>query len=151
MVGSIFYQIHVYLYSYILSWKLTMLFWWLTSIGGQANFFFKSANSQILGHILLLQIRKFFRCASPQTANPQILWLIRKSQICKFLQSTAQLFRCGLSEVLNPQFKKYTVSSNRKSAKCHIYRRSANLTHSSCLQNYGFAICGDYLRTAHLC
>ncbi len=37
----------------------------------------------------LLQIRKFLRCASPQTADPQIF--ILNPQIRKFLQKTAQL------------------------------------------------------------
>ncbi len=37
------------------------------------------------------QIRKFLRYARPQTANPQILLMIRKVNIRKFLQNIAQL------------------------------------------------------------
>ncbi len=34
-------------------------------------------------------IRKFLKYSSPQIANPQMFWLIRKSQIRKYLQKTA--------------------------------------------------------------
>jgi hypothetical protein len=41
-------------------------------------------------------------------------------------------------------------SANGKSAKCHICGRSANLTNYISPPSCGFAICGTYLRTAHL-
>ncbi len=46
------------------------------------------ANLPILGLPPLAKNCKFLRCASPQVANPHILWLIRKSQIRKFPQNT---------------------------------------------------------------
>jgi hypothetical protein len=42
-------------------------------------------------------------------------------------------------------------SANHKSASCHTYGRSAIITILLSPQICGFAICGTYLRTAHLC
>jgi hypothetical protein len=63
----------------------------LYSRGWQANFYksLQIANLQILGLILLSQIRKFLRCASLQIANPQIFMI--NPQIRKFLQISALL------------------------------------------------------------
>jgi hypothetical protein len=59
--------------------------------GWQANFYksLQIENLQILGLILLSQIRKFLRCASPQIANPRIFMI--NPQIRKFLQNYALL------------------------------------------------------------
>jgi hypothetical protein len=45
--------------------------------GGQGNFFkgLQNTNQQVLGLILLLQIRKFLRCASPQILKPKIFMI----------------------------------------------------------------------------
>jgi hypothetical protein len=59
------------------------------------------------------------------------------------------------AEVLSPQLKlgpqseitKIIGSINRKSANCHIYGRSAIPNIFLCC---GFALCGTWLRTAHL-
>jgi hypothetical protein len=40
--------------------------------------------------------------------------------------------------------------ANRKSAKCNLCGRSANLIFYLCPPICGFAICGTYLRTANL-
>ncbi len=50
------------------------------------------------------------------------------------------------SAIANPQISEMCQSSNRKSANCYICGRSANQKNKIC----GFAICGTYLRTAHL-
>ncbi len=60
---------------------------------------------------------------------------VRKSQIYK-LQICIWQIKIG--------------SANRKSAKCHICGRSTNLTNYLSPPSRGFAICGTYLRTAHL-
>jgi hypothetical protein len=57
---------------------------------------------------------------------------------------------CGLAEVSSPKIIIKIRSANRKSAKCHICERSANLTNYLGPQICGFAVCGNYLRTAHL-
>jgi sorbitol-specific phosphotransferase system component IIBC len=50
----------------------------------------KIANPQILGLILLSQIRKFLRCVNPQIANPQIFMI--NPQISLGFMSKAGLF-----------------------------------------------------------
>ncbi len=77
---------------------------------------------------------------NPQIANPHILGLIP--------QSNSQISELCQSANRNPQ--KIIGSPNHKSAKCHICGGSANLKSLSA-QIFGFAICGTYLRTAHLC
>ncbi len=47
-----------------------------------------------------------------------------------------------LAEVLSPQFTIKIGSAKRKSAKCNICGRSANLTNKLIPQICGFAICG---------
>ncbi len=49
------------------------------------------------------------------------------------------------------QIAKNIWSANRKSAKCRICGRSANLKKNYSPQICRFAICGTYLRTAQLC
>ncbi len=51
----------------------------------------------------------------------------------------------------NPQIDKNIWSANRKSANCHNCGRSTNLNKNFSTQSCGFAICGTYLRAAHLC
>jgi hypothetical protein len=67
---------------------------------------------------------------------------------------------CGFAEVLSPSKKlglqidnlqKNIGSANRKSTNCHTCGRSANITNFVSPQICGSAICGTYLRTAHLC
>jgi hypothetical protein len=61
--------------------------------GWKANFYksLQIANLQILGLILLSQIRKFLRCASPQIANPQIFMINPQisSKFCTFLSKNS--------------------------------------------------------------
>ncbi len=45
----------------------------------------------------------------------------------------------------------YKKALVRKSGNCHICGKSANRTYYTSPQGCGFAICGIYLRTAHLC
>ncbi len=123
--------------------------------------------------------RKFANCASPLASNPQIFTSnlqiaakhctilsqnSPKSRICKryFLQIWIWAFYakfgrtkvciCWLVEFLCPQITYTKIGpANRKTVKCHICGRSANLT--SCLSVHicWFAICGAYLRTTFLC
>jgi hypothetical protein len=67
---------------------------------------------------------------------------------------------CRLAEVVNslealaitnPQITKKIGPTNRKLAKCHIFERSVNFTNYVRPPIWGFAICGTYMRTAHLC
>jgi hypothetical protein len=59
----------------------------------QKKYCYKVRKTALLGLIPLLQIRKYLRCDSPQIANPKNCKInfIRRSQISKFLQNTAQL------------------------------------------------------------
>ncbi len=56
---------------------------------------------------------------------------------------------CGLTEVLSQQITKKAESVNRKSVKCHIHERSANLTNYLSPQTCRFAIYETNSRTAH--
>jgi len=55
------------------------------------------------------------------------------------------------AEVISPKITKKIGSDNRKSAKCHICERSANISNYLSLQICEFASCGIYLRKALLC
>ena len=62
-----------------------------------------------------------------EVLSPQKIW-VRKSHISK------------LQKILGPQI-----------TNCHACRTSANVTNFVSLQIHGFAICGTYLWTTHLC
>ncbi len=122
-----------------------------------------------LGIIPLWQIRKFL-IINRQIGNPQI-----STKYCTALSQNSlnkhftnlNYFRalytiyirekiwylriCGLAEVLNPQIWIKIGPAYCKSAKCHICVRFANLTNYLSPKICGYAICGIYLRTTHLC
>ncbi len=80
--------------------------------------------------------------ASPQIAKQPyklsffILTNFNQSIICQRRKKGEKTCICGLAEVLSPQ--KHIGTANRKSAKCHICGRPANLT--NCL-NSNLRIC----------
>jgi hypothetical protein len=125
-------------------------------------------NWQIFGHIRLSQIRKFVRCASPQIANPQVLWLIKPANFNKIWYSNTlsqtspksclfkrlhnvQILIIVLHAIFVRRKSQYNFrtcgsikSANHKnigSAKyhCHTCRRSKNLTNYFIPQICGFA------------
>ncbi len=67
-----------------------------------------------------------------------------------FLQNVSQEVRKKflLWKFLNCKLQKKIGSANRKSANCHIWGWSANLTNYLSLQICGFSICGSYLQTS---
>ncbi len=82
--------------------------------GGQANFFEKSINPQILGLIPLSQIRKFIVCDTLPIANPQIFFMINP-----------QMLHTSVLIVLIVLFLKFT--NLNLSIICHIFNEKKNV------------------------
>ncbi len=89
------------------------------SKGGQANFFLSPqiVNSQILVLILLSQIRKYLRYASPQIANLQIF--MNNPEIANpLIQNTALLY---LATVLKVVFVLSKSAKQKKDWVCNLF------------------------------
>jgi hypothetical protein len=131
---------------------------------------FKVRKSQILGLIPQSQICKFLRYASLANCKLQSFMIylqIAKMQIsrnyCTTLSQNStkvvflKRFLCYVHIWIRALYAIFVTwntqkdcVANRKSAKCFICGRSANLTNFFSLQICGFEICGTYLWTAHL-
>jgi hypothetical protein len=94
------------------------------------DFFCKNSNKSFICYIcakkhVFAGLRKFYVCKKLRLAN---------SKSTNYKSANHKKIGCA----------------HRKSAKCLICRRSANLTNYIRPHGCGFAICGTYLRTAHI-
>jgi hypothetical protein len=92
------------MYQYICACTLYSRAW-------QANFYksLQIANLQILGPILLSQICKFLRCASPQIANPQI-----SSKFCTSLSTNSYTVFCLEKKYVFADLRKFKSANHKK-------------------------------------